>query len=79
MVKLKRIKKAGDIITCDAFVEDCSEPVKLIFNILEGSIQSSPMPKDYEWCTAHIRHAKMHLEQMAKDGQIPEQRNIMWC
>jgi len=79
MVKLRQIKRNGDSITCNAFVEDCAEPVKLIFNILDGSIQNSPLPKGYEWCTAHIRHAGAHLEQMAKAAEIPEQRNIMWC
>ena len=64
---------------CSAFVEDCPEPVPIVFSIPDGTVQHGPLPKNYEWCVTHIQHARKHLEQMAKDGNIPEQRNIMWC
>ena len=78
MVKLKQIEKNGDQITCIAFVEDCKEPIEIIFHIPDGSVQNSPLPAGYEWCRSHIYHAQSALEKMAKEGEFPENWNIMW-
>lgn len=52
--------------------------LKIVFNMLDGSIQSTPLPPNYRWCTTHICQARRRLEQMVRDGRIPEQRNIIW-
>lgn len=79
MVKLEQIKKIDDLITCTAFVEDCKEPVEIVFRISDGSIQSSPLPKGYEWCRGHIQYSRFVFEKMVQEGKYPEKRTIMWC
>ena len=79
MIKLKNIKKRGEIITCDAYVEDCPEAVSITVNISEESVQNSPLPKEYEWCKGHISQARWALIRMAETGEMKENWNIYWC
>lgn len=79
MIKLKHIKRQGETIICDAYVEDCAESISLVFNIAENSMQNSPLPKGYEWCVTHINHARAALARMAEAGDIKENWNIYWC
>ena len=79
MVRLKKIKRIGGDITCIAFVEDCEVPINIKFSVEDNVFYSDPLPRGYEWCSAHLRHARDNLEHMLKSGDIPEHRTIMWC
>lgn len=78
MVRLKKINKNGNMITCVAYVEDCKEGIRLEYNITDQTLSAEPLPKGYEYCTSHIAHARRHLEKMAETGEIPPERLIMW-
>lgn len=78
MIKLQKIVRTNDIITCEAFVEDCAKPLNLVFDVKSGEFKSYTMPKGYEWCKSHIHHAKNYLASIMKKSEIPSERTIMW-
>lgn len=78
MIKLKHITKNDNIITCYAYFEDCPEPVNLSLSIDSEKLQDCVLPTGYEWCKAHIQHAKQSLLKMFKDGDLEEEKTIMW-
>ena len=76
MIKLKNIHEISGNIVCDAFVEDCDRPVSLTLNLKNGQILGVTMPEGYEWCTAHIGHAKQYL--LSAQPDLPAEKTIMW-
>ena len=49
MIKLKKIRRANDEIRCEAYVEDCSQPVPLVFLLKNKDFKKYNLPKGYEW------------------------------
>lgn len=78
MVKLENISRTGDVITCDAFVEDCKEAIQLTFNVTDNVLKAGTLPEGYEWCTAHLRMAKYALEEISESNSAEKRRTIMW-
>ena len=78
MIRLKSINKSGNMITCEAYVEDCREGIHLEYNITDQTLSADPLPKGYEYCKSHIGHARWNLKEMAETGEIPPERLIMW-
>ncbi len=78
MVKLEQISREGESITCTAYVEDCKEPVRLEFHIPDGEMQNTPLPSGYEWCRAHLSHAKKALGEIARKETPETRRTVMW-
>ena len=76
MVKLENIKRENDCISCDAYPEDSKTPVHLEVAISTGDITRSDMPKGYEHCLMHIRHAKRFL--LTNADNLPKSRLLMW-
>ena len=71
------IRKDNSIIACEAFLEDCEEPVNLRYSIEKGAFLPFQFPKGYEYCKMHIRHARQYFESLG-DEEPPEQMTIMW-
>ncbi len=78
MIKLKKIRRANDEIRCEAYVEDCSQPVPLVFDIKNKDFKKYNLPKGYEWCESHIHHAKRYFASVLDKDEIPSERTIMW-
>lgn len=79
MIRLVHITKNEKTITCGAFLEDCKEEIPLVFDIATGKILPVQLPKDYEWCSTHIGHARWFLKGMLEKGEFTESKLIMWC
>ncbi|MBQ2823353.1 MAG: hypothetical protein IJF18_02110 [Oscillospiraceae bacterium] len=78
MIHLNKIVKEKNNITCIAFVEDCKQGVQLSLNITTQELEEISLPQGYEWCTAHIWHAKQYLISLIGENIVPESRTIMW-
>ena len=79
MVKLTDIQRTGDTIRCKAYVEDCEEPVNLMFHIRSHILDDFTLPNGYEYCDWHILiYAKKYLEEAANMVSIPKEKLIMW-
>lgn len=78
MIKLKNIVKTNEQITCDAFIENCTESLSLAFNVKNMEFKDYTLPKGYEWCGSHIHHAKRYLISLIEENKIPSERTIMW-
>ncbi len=78
MIKLKRIEKNDNVITCYAYFEDCTKPVKLSLCVDSGKFQNYKLPTGYEWCESHIQQAKKSLLKMVEDNNIEREKIIMW-
>jgi hypothetical protein len=61
-----------------AFVEDSKEQVNCVYYIESGTLEHSPLPKDYEWCNAHMYHAKSTIEKMLGEGNLQSRKTVMW-
>lgn len=78
MIRLKNIRKQNSIITCDAYIEDCKEPVTFSMNADDPESFSVELPEGYEWCKSHVFCAKRFLASLANAERIPEQKTIAW-
>lgn len=78
MVKLKQIKKNNNKITCDVFVEDCEEAIRVALDMNSGQIEDYTLPKGYEWCTTHMAYVRRFLKTLVDSKNVPEKRTIMW-
>ena len=78
MIELKKIKRDNEQIACEAFIEDCNEPVNLSLNIRNKELNSFVLPPDYNWCTTHIDKAKDFLLSLLDVTDIPNKKRIMW-
>lgn len=79
MILLKNIKRKDNVITMDAFIEDCAEALPLIYDVQKQDFQPYVPPKGYEWCRGHVAHAKWNLQKILKNNEeLPEMRHIMW-
>lgn len=78
MIKLTEIKRTSEKISCIAFIENCRESVCLSYDIKNGCINNTVLPKGYEWCTAHIRHAERYMKSISEEKQLPSEKTIMW-
>lgn len=78
MVKLKEISRNGKVFSCMAYVENCKEPIHLVYNVDTGETEPFRFPQGYEYCTSHITHAKRYFEKCSNLEKIPNETTIMW-
>ena len=78
MVKLSNIKRFDDIVVCDLFLEDCKIPVNLSYDEKSRTFRCGDLPKDYSWCSSHLKYAKSAIEKMCEKGVLEEEMTIMW-
>ena len=79
MIKLKNIERNNHFIECDIQPEDSKEYGHLKINLDTGKIDEYTLPKDYEWCQNHIRHAQITLlELVGRDEPLPDNKLLMW-
>ena len=79
MIKLTKITKNNDTISCMAFVEDCKEYIKLVYNIKSGEFDEYAFPKNYEYCTSHIAYARNYFDKIISSKKaLPNEKLIMW-
>ena len=78
MVKLKNIRRNDNIILCEAFVENCTEPIHLSLYENSAELDDYILPIGYEWCISHITHAKKYLRSLIGKPIEDSQRTIMW-
>lgn len=78
MVKLKDLKKDDNIAECDIFPEDSIENGHITVDIKSGELKEALLPKGYEWCENHIRHAVNNLIRLAKEGNLPSEYTVIW-
>ena len=79
MVRLRKIIRNNGYIFCQAFVEDCQEPVQLALNETSAELNNYKLPENYEWCTYHISYAKRYLQSLIGKDIETQARNIVWC
>lgn len=79
MIRLKNIKREGNEITCDAYVEDCAQAIPFVYHIDTEENDPVVYPEGYEDCTSHIGHARWFFQETLEKGEeLPQQRTIMW-
>jgi CxxC motif-containing protein len=78
MIKLKKIVKTNNRITCEAFIEDCDLPLNLVFDISRKDFEKYSLPRGYEWCDSHINHAKRYFTSLIGINEVPHEHTIMW-
>ena len=76
MILLTQIEKTDDFIKCVAYIEDSETPVPLTYSIQADEFFPFKYPPGYEWCTAHIAHAKRFIKK--NKDKLPREENIMW-
>ena len=78
MIELKNITRSSKRITCNAYIEDHTEAVGLVFDEDKGDFEPYVLPNGYEWCTSHIAHARRYMETLRGKEFNPHDRTIMW-
>lgn len=75
MLRLERIERNNNEISCDALLEDCKERLHLVLNLQERAFRPFSMPKGYEWCNTHIAAARRFL---LNTEPLPDKKLIYW-
>ncbi len=79
MVKLRNIERHENNVTCDAYLESCSVPVKLVYDIKKRTFEEFDYPKGFDYCTEHICMVKWFIEDTLKANALfPTDKTIMW-
>lgn len=78
MIVMKNITRNNRQIVCEAYVEDCTEKLELVFDERSKSFAPYVLPKEYEWCESHIVHASRYLKTLIGKDFEPHDRTIMW-
>ena len=79
LVRLKNIERHENRVTCDAYLESCKVPVKLVYDIKKREFEEFEYPKGFEYCTQHIFMAKWFIEDTLKaKSEFPASETIMW-
>lgn len=78
MVELRSIEKCEDQISCEVFVEDCIEPISLLYDIKDDIFSDYELPADYSWCKAHMGYAKCFISKLKDTTEIPKEKKIIW-
>lgn len=76
MIRLNNISRTGDVITCEALLEDCETAIQLSYNIEKMDFAPFAFPAGYEYCRSHIAHARAFLRDNYED--LPEATSIHW-
>ena len=58
-------------------VEDCKEPIRICVD-MDGNGESVEMPRGYEWCDNHIKHAERYLLERYEQGTLKNEMMLMW-
>lgn len=79
MVRLTDITRKNGIISCNAYVEDCRQPIFLSFDEKTHSFDAFELPAGYGYCDWHILiYARRFLISAADLDELPSQKLIMW-
>lgn len=78
MIKLTKITRNDNIISCQAFVEDCDTCFTISLNETTSELEDYRLPQGYEWCASHIAHAKRYLKTLIGKSIISDEHTIMW-
>lgn len=78
MIRLKNIKREGNIVKCNIIPEDSKEPGRLVVDVDKEEIIDYELPKGYEWCRSHVGHAFWAIIDGVKSNNLPEERLVMW-
>lgn len=79
MIRLKNVKKENDSFVCDAYVEDCGIPVRLIYDIKTRSIPEYHLPEEYHDCREHISMARRYFDHVLSGVEkLKQEKLIMW-
>lgn len=78
MIRLKNIKRIGDLLICVIVPEDAEKSGELSVDIQSRKIISYKLPAGYEWCMSHVRHAAEVLIKMAALPELPTEKTVIW-
>ena len=79
MIRLKNIEKKDNIITADAFVEDCNISVPFVCNTENWKLEECVLPVGYEDCGGPLVMAKHCLKRLLENNEeLPKERLVMW-
>lgn len=79
MIDLRNIQRKNDIVTCDAYLENCKEALPLVFHMETKQFEEFAFPQGYEYCASHIAHARRNLIKLLESGEpLPSKKLIMW-
>ena len=77
MVHMNNITRTEEEISGDAFVEDCTEAVHVVFNRKTKEF-SYALPKEYSYCTEHIMFVMQFFEQNENNPYLPDKKVFAW-
>ena len=79
MIRLKKIRRENDSFVCEAYVEDCSIPVHVIYDIKTRSIPEYALPEEYHYCKEHISMARRYFDfVLSGKEKLKQEKLIMW-
>lgn len=78
MVRLEKIKKTRNSVTCDVFLEDSAIPVPVMYSFTDKTLAEYSLPAAYSWCTTHMTKVEIFLSKLEKEAAIPKSKTIMW-
>lgn len=78
MVKLKNLRRNNNLVECDLYIEDSTDPQHFIVDVESKEVIQFSAPKDYPHCENHVAHARWKIIALAKQGEIPPECTIMW-
>ncbi len=78
MIELREIRKREENIVCTAYIEDCKEPISIVYNISLDKFNVEKLPEGFSWCNQHIAYAERYLRKICTDDILPENKLLMW-
>ncbi len=70
MIKLTKITRNNNTISCQEFVEDCDTGFNISLNETTSELEDYRLPKEYEWCVSHIGHAERYLKTLIGNRSV---------
>ncbi len=77
MLKLKKITKNNNVISCELFPEDSEKAGFLHYDVKNDKVIEFAMPKGYEWCETYIAQA-LQFFRNAEKSKLPNEKVLIW-
>lgn len=78
MLRLENIKESNSIVTCDFYPEDCTQPGRLVLDVLKGEVVEVNYPEGYEDTKYYIYKALWWAQRAVNNNELPDKKRIVW-
>ena len=75
MLRMEKINKNNDIVSCVLFPEDSNDGCAFEYNTKTKETKCE-LPKGYEYCTMHITMARTYIQKNIDN--LPDRKTMMW-